>query len=78
MSHDPPLHHRTPVLGPGHPVRRETVNVVITAVLLASLVCLLIMGASGASDGRARPSTEPPLTNGSPYPGPSGAALSGR
>jgi hypothetical protein len=57
VSHDPLRHHRT-----------ETVNVVITAVLLASLVCLLIVGGIARDPGdpaRPRPSTEPPLTNGS-------------
>lgn len=43
--------------------RRETVNVVLTAVLLAGLVCLLILGGvAGGSGGPAdpRPSTEAP------------------
>lgn len=62
----PPLHYRTPAFRRQHPARRETVNVVITAVLLASLVCLLIVGGVAGDPGgpaRPRPSTEPPLTN---------------
>jgi len=54
--------------GREHLTRRETINVVLTAVLLAGLVCLLIMGGgSGGPSGPVgpRPSTEPPLTNGS-------------
>lgn len=60
VSHGPSGHERT--------TRHETVNVVLTAVLLTGLVCLLIMGGiAGGSGGPAgpRPSTEPPLTNGS-------------
>lgn len=60
VSHEPS--------GPEQVTRRETVNVVLTAVLLAGLVCLLILGGvAGGSGGPAdpRPSTEAPLTNGS-------------
>ena len=53
--------------GSRHPARRETVNVVVTAVLLAGLVCLLIMGSVGGGPGAPadpRPSVRPPV-NGS-------------
>ena len=53
---------------------------VITAVLLASLICLLIVGGVGGEPGgpaRPRPSTEPPLSNGSSPVSPSGPALTG-
>ncbi len=48
----------------------------ITAVLLAGLLCLLIVGGVGSAGGPAppRPSTEPPLTNGSSQLNPSGPA----
>jgi hypothetical protein len=57
-----------PVTNPRDRARRETVNLVVTAVLLAGLVCLLIVGGITGRPGSPAdrpPSVEPPLTNGS-------------